>query len=62
VPEPISNLDIGRRLLRILDKPDDQIGFVKDRLGHDFRYALYTKEILHQSGWKIRGTSIRNCQ
>ena len=30
----------------------DQITFVKDRLGHDFRYGLNTSKIENEIGWQ----------
>lgn len=35
-----SNLDVVRALLRLLDRPESLIRFVKDRPGHDARYAM----------------------
>jgi dTDP-glucose 4,6-dehydratase len=46
-----SNLDIVRRLLRLLERPEDLIQFVPDRPGHDRRYALSTAKIFRQLGW-----------
>jgi dTDP-glucose 4,6-dehydratase len=48
---PVSNLEIIRRLLRILDKPESLIEFVADRPGHDRRYALDTTKIRTEFGW-----------
>ena len=36
----ISNIDLIRRILRILDKPESLISFVPDRKGHDRRYSI----------------------
>lgn len=36
----VSNIDLTRRILKILGKSEDLITFVDDRLGHDFRYSL----------------------
>ena len=30
----------------------DQIHFVKDRLGHDFRYAIDASKLEHELGWQ----------
>jgi dTDP-glucose 4,6-dehydratase len=49
--EPIPNLELVRRLLRMLGKPDDIIEFVMDRPGHDRRYALDTNKIRRQLNW-----------
>ena len=47
------NIDIARRLLRIAKKKN-KIIFVKDRPGHDFRYALNNKKILKKLKWKSK--------
>ena len=47
------NIDIARKLLRIAKKKN-KIIFVKDRPGHDFRYALNNKKILKKLKWKSR--------
>jgi dTDP-glucose 4,6-dehydratase len=50
--KPAPNLEIVRRLLRILGKSEELIEFVVDRPGHDRRYALDTKKITSELGWK----------
>jgi dTDP-glucose 4,6-dehydratase len=50
--QPIANLQIVRHLLQILDKSEDQIQFVTDRPGHDRRYALKTRKISAELGWR----------
>lgn len=35
-----ANIDVVRALLRLLDRPESLIRFVKDRPGHDQRYAM----------------------
>lgn len=35
-----TNLEVVRALLRLLDRPESLIRFVKDRPGHDLRYAM----------------------
>ncbi|MGH9404013.1 MAG: dTDP-glucose 4,6-dehydratase [Terriglobia bacterium] len=46
-----SNLEIVKRLLQILDKPENLIEFVTDRPGHDRRYALETAKISRELEW-----------
>jgi len=46
------NLSLARRLLRILHKPESLISYVKDRPGHDRRYALDCKKVGKELGWK----------
>lgn len=54
-----NNLFIANTICKILDKiqPKEksynkQISFVKDRLGHDFRYAIDASKIESELGWK----------
>ena len=55
----ISNLDIAKLLINIAKKKIDlskkvKIKFIKDRPGHDFRYALDSKKILKKLKWKSK--------
>ena len=45
------NIDIARMILSELGKPDSLISFVKDRPGHDRRYALDCAKV-HLLGWR----------
>jgi dTDP-glucose 4,6-dehydratase len=46
-----NNLEITRLILNLLNKPESLITFVKDRLGHDWRYSLDSSKIM-KLGWK----------
>ena len=46
------NLDVVREILRQLGKPDSLIQFVKDRPGHDRRYAMDPARIETELGWR----------
>jgi dTDP-glucose 4,6-dehydratase len=46
------NIDIVRALLKHLGKPESLIAFVKDRLGHDRRYAIDATKINTDLGWE----------
>ena len=56
----MKNLDLIKSLLRIMKKKGIRIGnkvkikFVKDRPGHDFRYALNSKKISRKIKWKSK--------
>lgn len=50
--EDINNLEIVKKILKIMGKNEDFIEFVKDRPGHDRRYAIDWSKINHQLGWK----------
>ena len=47
----VTNLDLTRRLLALLDRPESLITPVADRPGHDRRYALNTSK-LRALGWQ----------
>lgn len=46
-----ANIDIVRLILKVLDKPESLISHVKDRPGHDRRYAIDNTKITTQLGW-----------
>ncbi len=46
------NLSLVEILLRLLDKDESAIEFVKDRPGHDFRYAIDHTKISKELGWE----------
>lgn len=46
------NIDIIKTLLKILGKSEDLIEFVKDRPGHDRRYAIRADKIKAELGWQ----------
>ena len=47
-----ANIDIVKFILKYLKKSDSLIFFVPDRLGHDRRYAIDSKKIENELGWK----------
>lgn len=47
-----SNLEVVRTILRELGKPESLICFVKDRAGHDLRYAIDPSKIKRELGWE----------
>jgi dTDP-glucose 4,6-dehydratase len=46
------NIKIVKLILQKLNKPDSLIEFIKDRLGHDRRYAIDSSKIQNELGWK----------
>ena len=50
--EDISNLEIIKKIFHIMGKDGSQIEFVKDRPGHDRRYAIDWSRINKELGWK----------
>lgn len=47
-----ANLDIVKLILNRLNKSDDLITYVKDRPGHDRRYAIDNTKITTELGWQ----------
>jgi len=56
----LKNIDLAKKLIQIAKKKslkiqkELKVKFVKDRPGHDFRYALSNKKILNKLGWKTK--------
>lgn len=53
----ISNLEVIKKICKIMGKKfKDSVEFVKDRPGHDRRYAIDWSKIKNELGWKPRNT------
>jgi len=53
----LRNIDLVKRILKLLDKPASLIKFVDDRLGHDFRYAIDSSKfqsLVEGKNWSLR--------
>jgi dTDP-glucose 4,6-dehydratase len=48
----LPNIDVVRAILKAVDKPESLMQTVKDRPGHDRRYALSSDKVLRETGWK----------
>lgn len=48
----VPNIDIAKMILKILNKSEELIEFVKDRPGHDRRYAVDWSKIHTELGWE----------
>ncbi len=48
----LPNLDVVHKVLQITAKPESLIEYVKDRPGHDRRYALSSEKLMKQTGWQ----------
>ncbi len=46
-----TNLEVVKTILKELKKPESLITFVKDRAGHDLRYAIDPSKIHKELGW-----------
>jgi dTDP-glucose 4,6-dehydratase len=50
--DDISNIDVVKKILKIMGKDEDMIEYVKDRPGHDRRYAIDWSTIKNELGWE----------
>ncbi len=50
--EDINNLTVIKKIIKIMKADEKLIEFVKDRLGHDRKYAIDWTKIKNELGWK----------
>ena len=50
--QEIDNVTIARKILKLLDKSEDQLEFGEERPGEDTRYSLDSTKIRKELGWK----------
>lgn len=48
----LPNVEVVRKILAALDKPESLMQTVKDRPGHDRRYALSSEKLARETGWR----------
>lgn len=48
----VSNLNLVKKLVKLLGKDEGYIEFVKDRLGHDRKYSVDWSKIKQELGWE----------
>jgi dTDP-glucose 4,6-dehydratase len=53
----ISNLRLVKQILEIMDLESDFVEFVKDRPGHDRRYAINPSKANRELGWSAQKTN-----
>lgn len=46
------NIDITKKILKLMDKGEEMIEYVKDRKGHDWRYAIDYTKARKELGWE----------
>jgi dTDP-glucose 4,6-dehydratase len=47
----LTNLELVKRIINILGKSESLISFIRDRPGHDYRYAVDTTKARKELGW-----------
>lgn len=50
--EDVNNLELAKKIIKLMGKSEDMIEFVKDRPGHDRRYAVDSAKIKNELGWE----------
>ena len=48
----VANIDVVKRILHELGRPESLISFVEDRKGHDRRYAVDFSKLREELGWQ----------
>lgn len=48
----LSNIEVAKKILSLMDKPEKLLTFVEDRPGHDLRYSLDSTKIMSTLNWK----------
>lgn len=52
IDNDIANLEVIKKIFKILNESEDKIEYVKDRPGHDRRYAIDSRKIKKELGWQ----------
>ena len=48
----VANIELVKMIIKKLDLNDDMIEYVKDRPGHDKRYATEINKVREEFGWE----------
>ena len=48
----LSNLELTKKILEIMEASEEMIEYVKDRPGHDFRYAMDCSKVKNELDWE----------
>jgi len=48
----VTNIDMAKKILHVLGKPESLIHFVEDRKGHDLRYAIDASKAKQELDWE----------
>ena len=55
-----NNIDVLRMILHLMGRPEDAFDHVKDRPGHDRRYAIDSTKLQTELGWKPTHTDFES--
>lgn len=56
----MNNLEVFRMILEIMGKDETWLEHVKDRPGHDLRYAIDNSKLVNELGWRPKYTDFRD--
>jgi dTDP-glucose 4,6-dehydratase len=56
------NVEVVKKVLALLGKPEELIQFTKDRSGHDYRYSLNSMKMADRLGWSAEMTFDRGIE
>jgi dTDP-glucose 4,6-dehydratase len=48
----MANIDVAKKILEIMGKPESLLSYVEDRPGHDRRYAIDSGKVEKELGWE----------
>ena len=51
-----TNISLIKNVIKLMNKPESLITYIKDRPGHDRRYAIDPSKIMNTLGWSARTT------
>ena len=55
-----SNIAVLRMIMRLMGQPEDAFDWVRDRPGHDRRYAIDSSKLRAELGWKPAHTDFES--
>ena len=53
-----ANVTVLQEILRLIDSPEDDFDWLRDRSGHERRYEIDPSKIRCELGWKSRHTDL----
>ena len=48
----LTNLELTKKILKLMNREEDMIEYIADRAGHDLRYAMNFSKAKNELGWE----------